>query len=269
MCWQLFDTFGILTGSVVNYIIYCYSQDDPNWRIMISISGAPALMFLTLILFCVGRFIRPFELSPYSLTQYVESPRWLMKKNRYKEALNSFIVLHQLPSPIIACGQLYMIYRQLEAEEKGYLLELKEKQASKKGKGRAADGDLELQTQEQRYNSACEEQNGVLHQSYMPLQNRDPIETQTTSSASTLRTRHHAIAESSNEASDQQRERDQVSRPDKKTRQESAAPPLGLANTSLRKRIMLLWHVGHIRRSASLFANLLNVTDNSIQCIAS
>lgn len=58
MSWQLFDTFGILTGSVVNYIIYCYTQDEPYWQLMISLSGIPALVFMVMILFCVGKFFQ-------------------------------------------------------------------------------------------------------------------------------------------------------------------------------------------------------------------
>jgi hypothetical protein len=57
MCWQLFDTMGILIGSTANYVIYCYSQSKPNWRFMISISGVPALLFLILTFFCVGTFL--------------------------------------------------------------------------------------------------------------------------------------------------------------------------------------------------------------------
>lgn len=33
------------------------------------------------------------------------------------------IALHQLPSPIIACGELYIIFRRLEAEQRRYLME--------------------------------------------------------------------------------------------------------------------------------------------------
>ncbi|KAJ4303170.1 hypothetical protein N0V90_002063 [Kalmusia sp. IMI 367209] len=72
----------------------------------------------------------PIYLSETSPKEIRESPRWLLKKNRYREALNAQILLHQLPSPIIACGELYMIFRRLEAEEKAYKEELEAKKAS-------------------------------------------------------------------------------------------------------------------------------------------
>jgi hypothetical protein len=58
------------------------------------------------------------------LKNYTESPRWLMKKNKYKEALTALIVFHGLPSPIVACGELYLIFRRLEAEERAFADEL-------------------------------------------------------------------------------------------------------------------------------------------------
>ena len=52
-----------------------------------------------------------------SLTEFTESPRWLMKHNRMAEALSALIELHHLPSRIVACGELYWIFCRLKEEE--------------------------------------------------------------------------------------------------------------------------------------------------------
>lgn len=92
---------------------------------MIGISSVPALMFLTLALFCNGLSPQHSSLNLYFLLiDDLESPRWLLKKNNYQEALKALILLHDLPSPIIACGELYVIFRRLEAEERVFEDEL-------------------------------------------------------------------------------------------------------------------------------------------------
>ena len=40
-----------------------------------------------------------------------------MKHNRIRKALSSLIQLHDLPSPIVACGELYWIFCKLKDEE--------------------------------------------------------------------------------------------------------------------------------------------------------
>jgi hypothetical protein len=60
----------------------------------------------------------------FILIDHLESPRWLLKRNNYQEALKALILLHDLPSPIIACGELYAIFRRLEAEEQIFKDEL-------------------------------------------------------------------------------------------------------------------------------------------------
>jgi MFS family permease len=54
-CWQLFDTLGILLGSVANLATFLSDRKTPDWRLMIALPFVPAIMFLTLIPFCVGK----------------------------------------------------------------------------------------------------------------------------------------------------------------------------------------------------------------------
>lgn len=113
MSWQLFDTFGILIGSLANLVIYSLNPDHPNWRFMLALPFISSLMFLTLAFFCV------------------ESPRWLLKAKRTKEALSALIRLHDLPSPIVACGQLYAQFGELKAEEIKYMRILKNRETKR------------------------------------------------------------------------------------------------------------------------------------------
>jgi hypothetical protein len=113
MSWQLFDTFGIFIGSCANLAVYRHSRSHPNWRFMIALPFIPALMFLTLAPFCE------------------ESPRWLLKAKREQDALRALIRLHDLPSPIVACGQIYLLFRQLKEEERVYMQQLRNQADSK------------------------------------------------------------------------------------------------------------------------------------------
>lgn len=97
-CWQLFDTFGIFLGFAVNRLVYKLNSSDSNWRIMVLAPAFPAFIFLSLVYFCV------------------ESPRWYIKQNRIGDALKAFIHLHNLPSPIVACGDLYLSCLRLKEE---------------------------------------------------------------------------------------------------------------------------------------------------------
>ncbi|PSN74470.1 MFS general substrate transporter [Corynespora cassiicola Philippines] len=108
MGWQLFDTLGIFLGSLANFIIYKMEESNPDWRAMIALSFIPALLFLSLAIFCV------------------ESPRWLLKHGNSREALRALIRLHDLPSPIIACGELYYTFYRLKKEEIKYFRKLSE-----------------------------------------------------------------------------------------------------------------------------------------------
>lgn len=124
MGWQLFDTLGIFLGSLANFIIYKMDESNPDWRAMIALSFIPALLFLSLAIFCVG--MKPSGLLNSRLRTNVESPRWLLKHGNSREALRALIRLHDLPSPIIACGELYYTFYRLKKEEMKYFRKLSE-----------------------------------------------------------------------------------------------------------------------------------------------
>lgn len=66
------------------------------WRLQLGSAFIPAIPLLVLIYFCP------------------ESPRWLMKKNRYQDAMKSLLRLRN--HPIQAARDLYYIHAQLEVE---------------------------------------------------------------------------------------------------------------------------------------------------------
>ncbi|KAK8086853.1 hypothetical protein PG994_001827 [Apiospora phragmitis] len=94
MCWQMWTAFGILLGVCANLIV----GRVPNiaWRLQIGSAFIPAIPLCLLIPFCP------------------ESPRWFMKKNRYKDAYKSLIRLRN--HPIQAARDLNSIHAQLLVE---------------------------------------------------------------------------------------------------------------------------------------------------------
>ncbi|GAW18372.1 hypothetical protein EKO27_g11329 [Xylaria grammica] len=93
MSWQMWTAFGIFLGTAINLAVYYHEQ---NWRLMLGAPFIPAVPLLALIFFCP------------------ESPRWLMKKNRYVEAWASLIVLRH--HPIQVARDMYSIHAQLTIE---------------------------------------------------------------------------------------------------------------------------------------------------------
>jgi len=95
MTWQMWTAFGIFLGFAANLAVY--KVGDIAWRLQIGSAFIPALPLL------FGVFFTP------------ESPRWLMKKNRYKEAYKSLCVLRR--ANIQAARDLYYIHAQLIIEQ--------------------------------------------------------------------------------------------------------------------------------------------------------
>ncbi|KAL9095881.1 MAG: hypothetical protein Q9165_001878 [Trypethelium subeluteriae] len=88
--WQVFTAVGIFLGASANLIFF------DNWRLQIASSFIPSITFVTLAWACS------------------ESPRWLIKKERYREA---FQVLRDLRgTELQAARDLYYIYAQLRVE---------------------------------------------------------------------------------------------------------------------------------------------------------
>ncbi|KAI0977302.1 sugar transporter-domain-containing protein [Xylaria arbuscula] len=93
MSWQMWTAFGIFLGTAINLAFYTVAS---NWRFMLGAAFLPAVPLLLLIFFCP------------------ESPRWLMKKNRYPEAWTSLNVLRH--HPIQVARDMYSIHAQLTIE---------------------------------------------------------------------------------------------------------------------------------------------------------
>lgn len=102
MQWQTWTAFGIFLGDVAGIALY-YVPDKPNitglnWRLMLGAASLPAWIVMAQVWFVA------------------ESPRWLMKKGRYREALRSFTVYRN--TELQACRDLYFAHVLLEEERK-------------------------------------------------------------------------------------------------------------------------------------------------------
>ena len=96
MGWQLWTAFGIFLGFLANVAVADVGKIA--WRLQLGSAFIPALPLAVLIYFCP------------------ESPRWLMKKDRYPQALRSLVRLRH--HKIQACRDLYYIHVQLMEERK-------------------------------------------------------------------------------------------------------------------------------------------------------
>ncbi|PWN47406.1 sugar transporter [Violaceomyces palustris] len=96
MGWQLWTAFGIFLGFAANVVVK--DTGTIAWRLQLGSAFIPALPLALGIYFCP------------------ESPRWLMKKNRYPEAFKSLNRLRH--NSIQAARDLYYIHVLLEEEKK-------------------------------------------------------------------------------------------------------------------------------------------------------
>lgn len=94
MTWQLWTAFGIFLGTVANLAVK--DTGKISWRLQFGSALLPAI---------------PLLIGVYSCP---ESPRWYMKKGRYKEAYRSLKRLRN--NNIQAARDLYYIHVQLRAE---------------------------------------------------------------------------------------------------------------------------------------------------------
>ncbi|KAI9762396.1 MAG: hypothetical protein M1840_001257 [Geoglossum simile] len=90
--WQLFVALGSFLGFSANLVVF------DSWRRMILAAFIPALLTLVLVPFCT------------------ETPQWLMKRGRYREALRIWIHLYGEPTPLLACRDLYYLHAQIQKE---------------------------------------------------------------------------------------------------------------------------------------------------------
>ncbi|KAM0330819.1 hypothetical protein ACHAQA_003774 [Verticillium albo-atrum] len=94
MSWQMYTALGICIGLGTNLAVY--NTGDIAWRLQLGSAFIPAVPLAIGVFFCP------------------ESPRWFMKKNRYRDAFKSLCRLRN--TPLQAARDLYSIHVQLETE---------------------------------------------------------------------------------------------------------------------------------------------------------
>ncbi|KAL5507358.1 hypothetical protein ACEPAH_6814 [Sanghuangporus vaninii] len=94
MCWQMWTAFGLFLGFCANLAVM--NTGRISWRLQIGSAFIPAVPLL------IGIYMCP------------ESPRWYMKKNRYRNAYDSLLRLRN--HPLQAARDLYYIHAQLQVE---------------------------------------------------------------------------------------------------------------------------------------------------------
>ncbi|MDE3059298.1 MAG: sugar porter family MFS transporter, partial [Bacteroidota bacterium] len=93
---QLAIVIGILIAFFSNYLLS--STGESNWRWMLGVMGAPALLFFATLLFIP------------------ESPRWLVQKGKKEEA---FSILERINGSEIATAELQAVEHSIASEVKG------------------------------------------------------------------------------------------------------------------------------------------------------
>lgn len=96
MNWQLLDTVGIFFGFSSNLVV---SRIGPlSWRFQFASAFLPTIPLMALVFVCP------------------ESPRFLLKRGRYREAYQSLLQLREIP--LQAAKELYYMNCQIQAETK-------------------------------------------------------------------------------------------------------------------------------------------------------
>ena len=94
MSWQMWTAFGIFLGVTANLVLI--NTGDIAWRLQVGSAFIPAVPLLVGVYFCP------------------ESPRWYIKKERYRDAFKSLLRLRN--TPLQAARDLYYIHAQLKEE---------------------------------------------------------------------------------------------------------------------------------------------------------
>lgn len=94
MTWQMWTAFGLFLGFCANLAVE--NTGKIAWRLQLGSAFIPAVPLV------IGIYMCP------------ESPRWYMKKDRYRNAYNSLLRLRN--HPLQAARDLYYIYAQLRVE---------------------------------------------------------------------------------------------------------------------------------------------------------
>ncbi|KOS22529.1 putative polyol transporter 1 [Escovopsis weberi] len=94
MSWQMWNAFGIFLGTCANLAMMNVGENA--WRYQLGSAFIPAVPLVLLIYLCP------------------ESPRWYIKKKRYRDAMASMLRLRN--NPVQAARDLYYIHVQLQVE---------------------------------------------------------------------------------------------------------------------------------------------------------
>ncbi|WFD33000.1 hypothetical protein MSPP1_004057 [Malassezia sp. CBS 17886] len=100
MQWQTWTAFGIMLGYAADLALLKVKDTSAvaglNWRLMMGSASIPAFFVMAQVYFCP------------------ESPRWLMKRGRYRKAMRSFLRLRS--SPLLAARDLYFAHCLIQEE---------------------------------------------------------------------------------------------------------------------------------------------------------
>ncbi|KEQ79356.1 hypothetical protein M438DRAFT_151375 [Aureobasidium pullulans EXF-150] len=107
MSWQICTAAGIFLGSIANLVAIEFVPDHPDqrhsniWRYQLGSAFIPAVPLLFGIFYCP------------------ESPRWLIRKNRPREAYFSLLRLRGQRRELLAARDLYYIHEELSSNPEG------------------------------------------------------------------------------------------------------------------------------------------------------
>ena len=102
MSWQIWTAFGIFIGTVANLCVM--NTGSISWRLQLGSAFIPAVP-LVLGIYFVPEVRRAHISRKQAFANTFQSPRWLMKKGRYKQAYQSFLRLRN--TPLQAARDLY------------------------------------------------------------------------------------------------------------------------------------------------------------------
>jgi len=102
MQFQTWTAFGFVLGTAACLVLYQVKDTSNitglNWRLMMGSAAIPAIFVMAQVYFCP------------------ESPRWLMKRGYYHQAMNSFLRIRS--SPLLAARDMYFAHRLIEEERR-------------------------------------------------------------------------------------------------------------------------------------------------------
>jgi hypothetical protein len=111
---------GILLGFVCNIIIFSIpAVKHISWRLQTVTVLIPIISLLLILYLVPGEEISSTTPTYMMTLTCIESPRFLMKHGKYREALGAFTLLRPGPAgPLMAARDMYYAHAQLEVESR-------------------------------------------------------------------------------------------------------------------------------------------------------